>query len=224
MIQIKIEIIVIVIFLLFFVIGHFYTYIKRSKVQKALTNLLEKNNFDEFDNLCNKKMIQRLFPLFSLWMMKLNYLIDNEDLSQADTMFTKIDQLKLNTLQAREYYSKGFYYHLKRRNQQKCLYYLNNFKQVGTNQNEKEKMEELYQIVIEKNISLLDKVLSRLKEKEPIERYQDEYLISKIYENMGDASSAEEYKDKAILHKKQFDIAIERFQFDKERSSNKMNF
>lgn len=224
MIHIKFEIIVIVIFLLFFVIVHCYTFIKRSKIQKSLKDLLQKNKFDEFDDLCNKKMIQRLFPLFSLWMMKLNYLIDSEDLSQADVMFTKIDQLKLNTTQAEEYYSKGFYYYLKRRNQQRCLYYLNNFKKVGGNQNENEKMKELYQIVIEKNISLLDKVLSRLEGKEPIECYQDEYLICKIYENMGDTIRAEEYRDKAILHKKQFDIAIERFQFDKKRNSNKMNY
>lgn len=213
--------IVLVIVLAGFTIYVGYTNHQRRKYREQLAGLVHTGRYDIYDQQIQERALTRLFPVFSLAMMKLNALISNGENERIDAQFQHMDTFDLTVREGQDLYQKGFYYYLKQRNKERCAYYLEKAMDVLRDPHEKAKMEELYQIFLCQNTVLEEDVCLRMEGKSEMECYREEYLLAQIYENKQDPLQAELYRTKAYRHKHQMEEAIEALRFDRRRKHNR---
>ena len=205
-----------------FVLWQGVAFLARKRWRERLAALLADKAYAQVDDLISRHSLTRLFPAFSLNMMRLNAYIADEDIKGADALFERMKQERMGHGEAQDFYTKGFYYYLKRRDVRRCADCLKEAQRVLRQREQLAQMEELYRIFLCGDTSDLPVIRRRMEGRSEIECYREEFLIAQIYENMGDQQQAAYYRRQARLHKEQWHKIMEELRFDQQRKQKRV--
>lgn len=175
-----------------------FNFIKRQKYAK-LVNLITTQKYDEFDNQIESGFVKFVFGPYVKDYLKLNRAIVAADAKMIDERFAEIIKHRLNTKQKQDIYMKGFNYYVSLENPAKTKEYLDLVHTLSNEQIKKE-ADRIYDIYILKGHKYLDELLEETADMQDMYKGVNEFLISLMYENMGEKKKAQEYRRLSEKH------------------------
>ena len=155
-----------------------------------LTDYLYNGNFGDFEKLINAWYVKYLINPFNIDFLKLNKaLISNND-KEIEKSLSAFENVKMTDIQARNVYQKAFFYYLKNENTKKLKKYYS----LISNLEDKtllNEIDDIYKIVVENNIDLLDRYLDRYETNN--NDSMAVYLLYHIYDNKGNKKNYNKY-------------------------------
>ncbi|MBQ3374869.1 MAG: hypothetical protein IJG49_00380 [Erysipelotrichaceae bacterium] len=189
----------------------FFVAWRRKNILNKLADLLMKGQIQEFEAMTERKDVQRRVPPFNLDYLKLNRAMISGDKKKTVEMFDSFKDKRLNEAQKKEIATRGFNYFITEKDKKRAAYYkdqINTLSDTVENKAIKEEVNNFYDICIEKKTGKLKELLRKNEELDEQYRSVNEFLISTIYETLGDKEKQEEYRALSRQHMEMLDKAI----------------
>lgn len=189
----------------------FYVSWRRRSILGKLAELLMKGEIQEFEAMIERKDVKRLVPPFNLDYMRLNRAMITGDKKKIIEMFDSFKDKRLNEAQKKEIATKGFNYFISENDKKRVTYYrdqINTLSDTAENKALKEEVNNFYDICIDKKTGKLKELLRKNEELDEQYRSVNEFLISTIYETLGDKEKQEEYRALSRKHMGMLDREI----------------
>ncbi len=170
------------------------------KYMNELSGYLYKGDYESFDRLSAKKIVQWTVPPFNYHYLKLNRYFMTEDHDMVHKQFEMFKKARLNNSQKKEILVNAFQYYLNKKEKEESLYYLNEIKRTDLDGSVKTAYERLYDVFLNGNTELLETLIGETEGLEDRYKGTNEYMISKIYKELGRKDLAEEYQKRAEKH------------------------
>lgn len=175
--------------------------ILRNIYKNKLLILLEHQDYETFNLLIQKPIIKLLYPKATLFITQLNYAIKDNNKIYIEKSFNSLNEINLN-IRDEECVSKiGFEYYLQKKDKENTSFYLNKLKKASKDESTIYYAETFYDVIINKNCTLLTKLLDELQFIDNSMLPIHEFLISKIYETLGEDKESKKYHDLSIKHR-----------------------
>ncbi len=195
---------IIVIILAVAFIGYdMYMSYKRKTVLDKLTEHLLKGELQDFDDLMAENSTKRLIPPFNYEYLQLSRAMMGGSKNRITQLFDQFKTRRLNPAQKREIAIRGFNYFLEEKNNEQLSYYrdqINSLPDKRENAALKEEVNTYYRVTVEGRTDILDELLEKTEKLPEKYRGMNEYLISQIYEHMGNKEKTEEYLNLSRKH------------------------
>lgn len=168
-----------------------------SILTRKVGRLLLQERYDELDRLLNSRMAKILMDPFNIDYIKLNQAFMKNNEKEIDDCFRRFDQVRLNAKQKSEVCNKAFYYYTAKKDAALSKKYGNYL--IGLTEDAKIKadIKKYYQICIEDSYEYLEEYLRKVEANEG-EKAKNEFLISRMYQNMGDMAKAKDYLKRSM--------------------------
>lgn len=175
-----------------FIVSVLATLIARRIISNNLLHALYERDNITFNRLLEKRYTKYFVNEFNLYYMQLNQAFMNNKPEEITEAFSRFDSLKLKQNQKELLYTNAFYYFASKNDEKQAQKYLNLVNDMKLCK-DKENINLYYSICFEHNTQCLDVLLEMLNEAHPQQRQQISFMISKVYQNMGNKKKAEEY-------------------------------
>lgn len=180
----------------------FFYVSQRKKISNRLGGLLEKSDFDTFDQEINKASTKFFLPVYNINFMKLTAAVRRDRYEEAKTI---TDAFEKATLKKNEIYSvfvMAFNYFVYKEDKEYSTKSLEKLRTVVNDDNKSyiDSLEQIYRIYIKKDDRDLDTLLKQNKNMPDEYKYASDYLIAKIYENRKDRKNMEKYMKAGEAH------------------------
>ena len=176
---------------------------KRKALLDKLTEHLLKGELRDFDDLMAENSTKRLVPPFNYEFLQLNRAMMGGNKNRITQLFDQFKTRRLNPAQKREIAIRGFNYYLEEKNNEQLTYYrdqINSLPDKAENAALKEEVNTYYRVTVEGRTDILDELLEKTEKLPEKYRGMNEYLISQIYEHMGNKEKTEEYINLSRKH------------------------
>ena len=176
---------------------------KRKALLDKLTEHLLKGELRDFDDLMAENSTKRLVPPFNYEFLQLNRAMMGGNKNRITQLFDQFKTRRLNPAQKREIAIRGFNYFLEEKNNEQLTYYrdqINSLPDKAENAALKEEVNTYYRVTVEGRTDILDDLLEKTEKLPEKYRGMNEYLISQIYEHMGNKEKTEEYINLSRKH------------------------
>lgn len=176
---------------------------KRKALLDKLTEHLMKGELRDFDDLMTENSTKRLVPPFNYEFLQLNRAMMGGNKNRITQLFDQFKTRRLNPAQKREIAIRGFNYFLEEKNNEQLTYYrdqINSLPDKAENAALKEEVNTYYRVTVEGRTDILDELLEKTEKLPEKYRGMNEYLISQIYEHMGNKEKTEEYINLSRKH------------------------
>ncbi len=176
---------------------------KRKALLDKLTEHLLKGELRDFDDLMAENSTKRLVPPFNYEFLQLNRAMMGGNKNRITQLFDQFKTRMLNPAQKREIAIRGFNYYLEEKNNEQLTYYrdqINSLPDKAENAALKEEVNTYYRVTVEGRTDILDELLEKTEKLPEKYRGMNEYLISQIYEHMGNKEKTEEYINLSRKH------------------------
>ncbi len=176
---------------------------KRKALLDKLTEHLLKGELRDFDDLMAENSTKRLVPPFNYEFLQLNRAMMGGNKNRITQLFDQFKTRRLNPAQKREIAIRGFNYFLEEKNNEQLTYYrdqINSLPDKAENAALKEEVNTYYRVTVEGRTDILDELLEKTEKLPEKYRGMNEYLISQIYEHMGNKEKTEEYINLSRKH------------------------
>ena len=194
---------VVIMIVLFFITFFSRKTIGNKRLYHALI-LLQKGRYQEAESLVTNIGAKLLLSTFSILQVLLQSAILQNKHEQVVSVLQNLSKLKLNSVQKKSVYLEGFNYFSPLKDQKNAKKCMNALKSLDNNEETKKTVQMIYEIVIEKKTDKLDEVLNRANTLIGHEQMIAEYLVSKIYESIGEKEKATVFLQRAQEHFKQY--------------------
>lgn len=183
-----------------------YSYF-RNRRYKLLVSVLQNKEYEKLDYLLDTKITKFFFAPSSLEFLRLNSAIMRNDKELIRQSFNNFENHKLNREQEEEVYSRGFNFFISEKDYDTAKKYLD---KINTLDNEKLKREAdcMYDVYALKGHKYLVDLLKETDGLEDKYKGMNEYIISLMYQNMGEKDKSEEYLKQSKKHMKMLDEHI----------------
>ncbi len=199
--------IIIIVFIATVAVSFYFDYRFRKKREacvNALLNDLMSGNFEAFDQKMADKDTAKLIPPFNIDYMKLTEAIFQDNEANADQIFDSFSSKRLNSKQKASVYGNAIGYFISKNDVERIRICTENISDIKEDTPMYRYMSLIKEIFVEKKDSSLNTLLDEYQNKEGYDRYLDEFLIARIYDNMNDSAKAEEFRSKADEDMTQF--------------------
>ena len=188
---------IIVIILAVAFIGYdMYVAYKRRRLLDQLATHLMKGEMQDFDDLMAEESTRKQIPPFNYEYLQLSRAMMGGNKNRIEQLFEQFKTRRMNAAQKREIAIRGFNYFLEGKNNDQIAYYRDEINSLPDNRENaalKKEVNTYYDICIAGKTDMLDELLESNEKMEERYRGMNEYLISQIYENLGDKEKSEEY-------------------------------
>lgn len=195
---------IIVIILAVAFIGYdMYMSYKRKSLLDKLTEHLLKGELQDFDDLMAENNTRKMIPPFNYEYLQLSRAMMGGSKNRITQLFDQFKTRRLNPAQKREIAIRGFNYFLEEKNNEQLTYYrdqINSLPDKRENAALKEEVNTYYRVTVEGRTDILDELLEKTEKLPEKYRGMNEYLISQIYEHMGNKEKTEEYLNLSRKH------------------------
>ena len=173
-----------------------YMSYKRKALLDKLTEHLLKGELQDFDDLMAENNTRKMIPPFNYEYLQLSRAMMGGSKNRITQLFDQFKTRRLNPAQKREIAIRGFNYFLEEKNNEQLTYYrdqINSLPDKRENAALKEEVNTYYRVTVEGRTDILDELLEKTEKLPEKYRGMNEYLISQIYEHMGNKEKTEEY-------------------------------
>lgn len=198
--------IIAIVVVLAIVIAFIISTLKKSQYQKIVMSLQLKDR-KEFNELLNNKLTKFLFPAIFLDNLRLSDAIMRDNKGEVSKLLEKITKQKLSSKDKERVYSQAYNYYLSINDKGNCTEWYNKIQNLSNDRLRLE-VDKTYNIYVEKGYKYLDEMLEQVEEMDPKNAGVNEFLISLMYQNKGDAVNAKKYKKLSEEHLKALDEEI----------------
>lgn len=192
--------VIIVIFIAAVAVSFYFDYRFRKKREARINSLLNdlmSQNFASFDQKIEDKETLRLIPPFNIDYMKLTEAIFQDNEEHVDQVFDSFSDKRLNSAQKASVYGNSIGYFISKNDVERIRICADHVKDIKNNEGMNQYIQLISEIFVDKNNDHLNSLLDKCEKDEGYDRYLDEFLIARIYENMNDTAKADEYRKKA---------------------------
>ena len=198
------QILLIVLVLVVFVGVEMAAFAFRKSCQKRMVKLLTEGDYAGFDAYCGKGLVKAAVPPHAAKMMKLNVLLQGGNERELQATFEDLESMQMNDQARCDLAIRGFYHYLPLLDKKKCRKYVDIIQETCKDESMKQLVQRFYEVRIEKRDDLLPTLLEELEGMEAAARFNNEYLISEIYQNQGKKAEAKRYLKLSQAHQKEY--------------------
>lgn len=190
-----------VIFMVLLIVGQpVVQYILKKSYQNKIYACFKSRDYERLDKILNSKILKWVFSPFNVEYCRLNEAILRDHKKMIDRQFDILLRMKLNDRQKQDVYLTGFNYYLSASDHKR----MEKFYKLSMSLKNAEMKNNIalpYNTFYEKGYKYLDETLRSYENCAEEEKYINEYLLSVMYENKGDAVKAKYFKELADRHK-----------------------
>lgn len=177
----EILLIVIILFVFLTLIEVILSKIKKTRYNQ-LMYLLMKQNFNEFDELLEKKSTKFFVPVYNSIFLRVNKAMMMNDSNSFDKLMNDAKKINMNDSQKLHLYSKAFSFYLSLGKKNDCEEYYQKIMKCNDCPT-KEYIEMVYDTLIKKSYQYIEKAESMLVTAAVEDKENLRYLIDAMYAN-----------------------------------------
>jgi|GEM_PF-5734707 len=180
------------------VLSAFYVKQEQEKISDQLTKMLLNKQYAEFDKMVESSKVKRYIEPFNLDFLKLNaaMMLDN-----AQQVHHQFDYILSKSLTEKQLYSvciRTMDWCIANDDKKYCGKCLNQINRLKGYEKTKELTAVIYRVVIEQKSTDLNDLLNKADQLPNQQRVIYEYLISMIYEQLGNKEASKKYCELAL--------------------------
>lgn len=173
---------------------------RQDRLSKKAMDLVLHGNLDELDQFVDSPEMQKSFPVYNRLYLKLNASIMRGDMKKTDELFEEIGKTNMTDQQKAAYAMMGFQYYLPLDRKEECGQYKVMLDTLKGNEKMKQYANQAFGIVYDRQTDSLDELLKKNETEDLAQKAVNEFLIAKIYENLGDRDKAMKYHQLSNQH------------------------
>ena len=173
---------------------------QRKKLSDHLVELVTQQKFNELYQEVEQPKTIKFIPEYNRYLLCMNAgLIENNN-KYVTHYFDLLSKMNLNIPQKKAVYMRGLQYFIAMQDTKRCEVCYNALKDMEMDESTKVYLDEINDIMILKNNTKLNELLTRIEQDNSDEVFVDEFLVAQIYKNMGNTAKTNEFNAKAKQH------------------------
>ena len=166
---------------------------KVKKISDNLVKLLVQENFSELDRELNSDRVIKNIPFYNREMLSFNSAILQRKKGKADQLFDEMLKIRMSQNQQDIFYSKALGYYVGENDEKRCKKCIKQLKGFSQDQNFLKQTELIENIFVHHQTDSLQALLEKIEKDQNEQKALDLFLVSKIYEIMGNTDLSERY-------------------------------